>query len=114
MTDPYPFEMNVQELHALRQSSDQSAEQLTLLDIRENHEVETCAIDGSLHIPMNDIPDNMDKLPREGMLVVYCHVGGRSAQVTAWLRGNNVDNAINLIGGIKAWTEEIDTDMNDY
>ncbi len=86
----------------------------TLLDIREEHEVATCAIEGSLDIPMNTIPENLDKLPKEEPLVVMCHIGGRSSQVAQWLIQNGYENALNLEGGISAWAQIIDTEMAQY
>jgi rhodanese-related sulfurtransferase len=85
-----------------------------LLDVRESQEVAICAIDGSVHIPMNTIPGNLDKLPKDKPLVVMCHLGGRSAQVTHWLRAQGYDNAVNLEGGIAAWAAEIDPKMASY
>ena len=43
-----------------------------------------------------------------------CHVGGRSAQVCAWLNSNGFENAVNLEGGISAWSEEIDPSIPTY
>jgi rhodanese-related sulfurtransferase len=60
---------------------------------------------------MNTIPDNLDKLPKDKPLVVMCHVGGRSAQVTHWLRAQGYDNAVNLDGGIVAWAAQIDPNV---
>lgn len=85
-----------------------------LLDVREPQEVAICAIDGSVHIPMNTIPANLNKLPKDKPLVVMCHLGGRSAQVTHWLRAQGYDNAVNLEGGIAAWAAEIDPKMASY
>ena len=63
---------------------------------------------------MNDIPANLDRLPDAGALVVICHSGMRSHQVTTWLRQNGFDNATNLVGGINGWAREIDTGMQTY
>lgn len=104
------MDITVQDLHAMR--DEQKAHML--LDIREPHEVAICAIEGSVHIPMNTIPDNLDKLPKDRPLVVLCHLGGRSAQVTYWLRAQGYDNALNLEGGIAAWAAEIDPKMASY
>jgi rhodanese-related sulfurtransferase len=98
------MDISVQDLHAMRTEDKPHM----LLDIREPQEVAARAIDGSVHIPMNTIPDNLDKLPKDKPLVVMCHVGGRSAQVTYWLRAQGYDNAVNLDGGIVAWVAEID------
>ena len=86
----------------------------TLLDIREIEEVNICSIEGSLNIPMNTLPDNLDKLPKHEPLVVMCHVGGRSIQVTQWLSQNGFDNVVNLDGGISAWSNVIDASMPQY
>lgn len=98
------MDISVQDLHAMRTENKPHM----LLDIREPQEVAAGAIDGSVHIPMNTIPENLDKLPKDKPLVVMCHVGGRSAQVTYWLRAQGYDNAVNLDGGIVAWVAEID------
>ena len=85
-----------------------------LLDIREVHELEVCSIDGSIDIPMNTLPENIEKLSKEGPLVVMCHIGGRSAQVVNWLIQNGYNNALNLEGGISAWAQTIDSEMAQY
>ena len=98
------MDISVQDLHAMRTENKPHM----LLDIREPQEVASCAIEGSVHIPMNTIPDNLARLPKDQPLVVMCHIGGRSAQVTYWLRAQGYDNAVNLDGGISAWISEID------
>jgi rhodanese-related sulfurtransferase len=106
----YKMNITVHRLHDMRLGN----EPHTLLDIRETHELEVCSIDGSIDIPMNTLPENMDKLPKEKPLVVMCHIGGRSAQVTNWLIQNGYNNALNLEGGISAWAQVIDTEMAQY
>jgi rhodanese-related sulfurtransferase len=101
------MDISVQDLHAMR--TEQKPHML--LDIREPQEVAAAAIEGSVHIPMNTIPDNLDKLPKDKPLVVMCHVGGRSVQVTHWLRAQGYDNAVNLDGGIVAWAAQIDPNV---
>lgn len=101
------MDISVQDLHAMRTDNKPHM----LLDIREPQEVAAGAIEGSVHIPMNTIPNNLDKLPKDKPLVVMCHVGGRSAQVTHWLRAQGYDNAVNLDGGIVAWSAEIDPNL---
>ena len=91
-----------------------TGEEHTLLDIREDEEVATASIDGALHIPMNSLPENLGQLPKNQPLVVMCHVGGRSAQVQSWLLSNGYQNALNLEGGIAAWSAEIDPKIPSY
>lgn len=104
------IEFSVQNLAALR---DGGAD-YTLLDVREPQEIEICSIQDSLNIPMQQVPANLDKLSSAGTLVVMCHLGGRSAQVVAWLHQNGFPNAVNLTGGIDAWAREVDSDTPIY
>jgi rhodanese-related sulfurtransferase len=77
-----------------------------LLDVRENEEWAAGHIAGALHVPMNEVPQRVaydpGPLTPEATIVVACKVGGRSAQVTAWLRQQGYQ-AVNLEGGMLAW-----------
>ena len=104
------MDITVQRLAEMRANN----EPHTLLDIREDQEVSICAIEDSLLIPMNTLPENLEKLPRDEPLVVMCHIGGRSAQGAYWLKDNGFLNILNLEGGIAAWAQLIDTEMAQY
>lgn len=73
----------------------------TLIDVREDDEWAAGHIKGAMHIPMNQIPGRVAELP-PGPLIIVCKMGGRSAQVTAWLHQQGHD-ARNLDGGMLAW-----------
>lgn len=89
-------------------------EDIQLLDVREDFEREICQLDG-IHIPMNQIPANIEKIDREKPVVIYCHHGMRSANVQKYLADNHgFTNLYNLEGGIHAWAEEIDEEMEKY
>lgn len=105
-----PFEIDVETLDAMRRAGDDH----TLIDVREPWEVELCAIPGAVHIPMQTIPDRLADIPDGKPAVVMCHHGGRSAQVTMWLRERGYGQATNLSGGIDAWARRIDPDMRTY
>lgn len=85
-----------------------------LLDVREPFEVALCAVPGSRHIPMRQIPENLDELPREQPILVLCHHGGRSLRVTQFLRANGFTNVTNVAGGIDAWSEQVDPTLARY
>lgn len=87
---------------------------LVLLDVRENMEVSFCAIDGSLHIPMGEIPGRLKDLDPDKQIVVYCHHGMRSMQVATYLKMNGFDTVYNLAGGIDAWSNDIDPNVPRY
>ena len=85
-----------------------------VLDVREATELAICAIEGALHIPMQEVPARLEELPRERPLVVLCHHGVRSRMVAEFLRRAGRADVANLSGGIDAWAREIDTDMALY
>ena len=86
---------------------------LQLLDVRETWEVQLCALPGSLHIPMGQIPSNVHMIDKSLPTVVICHHGVRSARVAVFLAGQGIQT-INLHGGIDAWAREIDNAMALY
>lgn len=86
----------------------------TLLDVREPMERQVCKISGSLEIPMGQVPQALSQLSKDGCLLVLCHHGIRSAQVTHYLRNQGFENAVNVAGGIDAWAEAVDPQMNRY
>jgi len=47
--------------------------EVTLLDVREHSELAICRIEGALHIPMAEIPERAESLPRDRPLLVFCH-----------------------------------------
>lgn len=85
-----------------------------LIDVREKNEFEVCDLGGIL-IPFNTIPDNIDKISKEKMVVVHCRSGKRSASAIQYLEQNfGFKNLYNLEGGILAWADEIDDSMPKY
>lgn len=75
---------------------------LVVLDVREDDEWSAGHIDGAVHIPLADLPARASELDPAVRTVVVCHMGGRSSQATAWLRGRGHD-VVNLDGGMDAW-----------
>ena len=71
---------------------------VTVLDVREPWEREICRIDPSLAIPLGQLPERLDGVPRSGALVVLCHHGVRSLRATLWLHGQGFPAAVNLDG----------------
>lgn len=107
--DSYPIEIDVSEANRLLESG-----KATLIDVREPYENDICKIEGSVLISMNTIPSNLDKIPKLGPVMLCCHHGSRSMQVTQYLRQNGYDNAINIAGGIDAWARNVDTSLQRY
>jgi len=104
----YPMEVDV------ATAAMEFANGASILDVREPVELSICKIEGSIEVPMNEIPSNLGKIPKAGMVLVLCHHGTRSATVTSFLRQNNFDNAVNVLGGIDAWAQAVDHQLARY
>jgi rhodanese-related sulfurtransferase len=83
-------------------------ESTLLLDVREPAELAAAAVAGALHIPMGEIPARLSELDRDKTIVCMCHLGGRSAQVTAFLASQGFPDVMNMAGGIEAWADDVD------
>jgi rhodanese-related sulfurtransferase len=85
-----------------------------LVDVREPWEFEICRIEGAKLIPMGTIPANLQALDTDEDVICYCHHGMRSLDVAVWLRGQGVERAKSLAGGIDRWSAEIDPSVPRY
>jgi rhodanese-related sulfurtransferase len=74
-----------------------------LLDVREDDEWAAGHAPQAVHLPMQEVPTRMGEVPLDERVVVTCRMGGRSAQVTAYLRAQGYDDVVNLDGGMQAW-----------
>ena len=97
------------------QRMSQGGEQFTLLDVREPWEFDAARIEGAKLIPMGDVPSRAhQELDPEDHIVVYCHHGVRSMNVTAWLRQQGFEKAQSMAGGIDAWSKTVDPKVPVY
>jgi rhodanese-related sulfurtransferase len=103
-------EISVQDLKAKHDAADD----FVLLDVREPVELTQASIPWATAIPMRDVPQHLETLPTDKPIVVMCHHGGRSAQVTQFLNARGYANAVNLDGGIDAWSTTIDPTVPRY
>jgi rhodanese-related sulfurtransferase len=85
-----------------------------LLDVREPWEFATAKIEGSLSLPMGEIPARLQELDPEAHIVTICHAGVRSMNVAVWLRNQGLEQVQSLRGGIDAWSREIDPTVPRY
>ncbi len=91
-----------------------AGEPLVLLDVREPDELAIASVADAVTIPMGEIPSRFAELPPDVPIVVLCHSGGRSGRVTSFLNANGYEGAVNLAGGIDAWSESIDPGIPRY
>ena len=89
---------------------------LVLIDCRTELEREIANIDGSLHAPLQDIRSRLQDLleHEQSRVVVYCHHGVRSRQVTGFLRDEGFDDVRSMAGGIDLWSHAVDETIPTY
>lgn len=92
-----------------------AGETFTLLDVREPWEFETARISIAKLMPMGDVPSraHQELDPDEG-IVVLCHHGVRSMNVTVWLRQQGFEKAQSMRGGINEWSRSVDPTVPMY
>jgi adenylyltransferase/sulfurtransferase len=108
-------EMTVQELKAL---IDSGAKDFVLVDVRNPHEYDIARIPRSVLIPLPDIEngrgiEEVRKVLNGHRLIAHCKLGGRSAKALAILKEKGIVGT-NVIGGITAWSKEIDPSVPQY
>jgi rhodanese-related sulfurtransferase len=86
---------------------------LTLLDVREDWELAVASVPNIVHIPMGQVANRLDEIDRGSTVVVMCRSGRRSLEVAKYLQQSGFD-AINLAGGILAWSRELDATIPTY
>jgi rhodanese-related sulfurtransferase len=97
-------------------------ESFVLLDVREPNELTAASINDErvVNVPMSVLAQKQTAaLPaaaqdKDAEIVVFCHHGARSAQVTSWLRGQGWNNVVNMEGGIDSWARQVDASVGRY
>ena len=87
---------------------------IVVVDVREPWEYNTAKIEGSILIPLATLPHSLDKLDKNAEIVCQCHHGMRSADATAFLHQQGFKNTKNLVGGIDAWSAQVDPTVPRY
>ncbi len=87
-----------------------------LLDVRQPEEFALAALPNARLIPLNRLDNCIDELLdwQEENVVVYCHHGIRSLHATRWLQQQGFSTVRNLVGGIDAWSIEVDPAISRY
>ena len=110
-------EITVTELKSLL---DNDAKDYVLIDVRNPHEYEIAQIPGATLIPLPDIEngDGIEQvkalLTNGQKLIAHCKMGGRSAKALGILQDVAGISGINVKGGIRAWSEEVDPSVPTY
>lgn len=97
----------------LKKSLD-NGEKLVLVDVREEWEYSLAKVDGSILIPLGTLPQSLAQLNRDSEIIAICHHGMRSADATNFLLQQGFQKVKNLVGGIDAWSTQVDGTVPRY
>lgn len=116
-TPSFSTDMNnpIQEISVqqLKQWMDEGKD-FQLIDVREPHEADIATLNGEL-IPLDQLAQRRNDIDDEKPVVLHCRSGKRSAAAIQLLADSHDPSQLyNLKGGINAWAEEIDPQMEVY
>ena len=81
---------------------------IVLVDVRPAKQVkEEGMIEGAISIPFDEVESNLDKLPKDKTIALYCNTGTKSAEVAQQLEGLGYENVVNAIEGVKEYSFEL-------
>jgi len=87
---------------------------ITLLDVREPHELQISHIENARLIPLGQLASRLSELDSAEEMVVFCKAGTRSARALELLVSAGFRKVKNLKGGINAWAQDVDPQQPIY
>lgn len=108
--------ISVRQLRDLLAERERGDRDFVLIDVREPNENEIVDIPGGELIPKGEFINGnaLVGLPQDRQIVLYCKVGGRSAEVLALVKAAGFSDAIHVGGGVVAWVEQIEPEKPIY
>lgn len=104
----------MREITAVELKAWQAREEVYILDVREPFELNIASLEGVKHIPLGQLSERADEIPRDRRVVCLCHHGVRSAYACRELAAKGFRNTVNLVGGIDAWSRTVDPSVALY
>jgi len=95
-----PVNIDTQTVEQIRNRDD-----VVVIDVREDWEYAEGHIPGATLVPLGEIPNRLDEIPKDKTVVAVCRSGNRSGQATDFLRNQGFDNVHNMQGGMNAWDQ---------
>ena len=87
-----------------------------LIDVRTAEEFALGTIPGAINIPLDDLRDRLDEIPKDQEIIIFCAVGLRGYLATRILLGHGYGRVLNLSGGYRVYalaTQEIIPSKHD-
>jgi rhodanese-related sulfurtransferase len=96
--------MSVREVGA-NEAADLLDGEAIMVDVRQESEWDAGHAPMASLIPLAELPDHLDELPRDRLIICACRSGARSHRAASFLSQEGFD-AVNLSGGMIAWYAE--------
>ncbi|HEY4481966.1 MAG TPA: rhodanese-like domain-containing protein [Candidatus Brocadiaceae bacterium] len=77
-----------------------------VLDVRSEEEYKEVHIKDAHLIPIKELEQNINKIPKDKKIVVHCAAGKRSARACEMLKDKGLKELYNVAGGINKWQAE--------
>jgi rhodanese-related sulfurtransferase len=90
------------------------ADEVCLIDVRERIELEMASLPFAYWIPLAELPSRIGEIDASKTIVVICHSGIRSLRAAQFLMANGYEQVFNLLGGIDAWSQQVDPSVPRY
>lgn len=84
----------------------EKAKDVFILDVRTQEEYDKLHIKGAHLIPIQELEHNINKIPKDKIVVVHCAKGKRSARACEILKDKGLKELYNVEGGINQWKSE--------
>ena len=92
-----------------------AGDDIQLIDVRQPDEYAFARIDGAKLIPLGEVIARMGEIDANRETVIHCKMGGRSARaIEAMQQAGFKGDLKNLVGGITAWSNEVDPNVPKY
>jgi molybdopterin/thiamine biosynthesis adenylyltransferase/rhodanese-related sulfurtransferase len=83
----------------------------TIIDVREPYEYEAGHLEGSVHIPLGELPARIAEIAPDSAPVFICRSGGRSLAACELALRAGIASPANLDGGLQAWARDVDPEL---
>ena len=93
-----PAEISIEQAYQRYQNGD------FFLDVRTNEEWDAFHVPGTTHIPLDQLADRVDEVPRDQPVVVVCRSGNRSRSGRDILLNAGFTDVVSVSGGLIAWS----------
>lgn len=88
---------------------EEAKKEAMLVDVRTPEEFEKGHIPGAINLPVDNLRNSLQQLPKEKSIIIYCQIGLRGYIAQRILTQNGYEKVNNIAGGFKTWEACIHT-----